>query len=73
MGASPKNCIVIEDSLYGIQAGVAAGMQSFGFVGGSHILDSGHKDLLINAGASLVFDQMSDLTTFIRNAVYEAA
>jgi len=33
----PKDCIVVEDSLPGLRAGLAAGMQVWHFVGGSHM------------------------------------
>lgn len=37
MGADPKRCLVIEDSLNGIRAGRAAGMTVWRFIGGSHL------------------------------------
>ncbi len=37
MGARPDNCLVIEDSLTGIRAARAAGMEVWRFVGGSHL------------------------------------
>ena len=33
MGAAPGDCIVIEDSVVGVQAGVAAGMRVLGYAG----------------------------------------
>lgn len=36
-GADPANCLVIEDSLNGIRAGKAAGMQVWRFTGGGHL------------------------------------
>ncbi|MBA3603695.1 MAG: HAD family hydrolase [Parachlamydiaceae bacterium] len=36
MGFSPENCIVVEDSLTGANAAIAAGMRVLMFVGGSH-------------------------------------
>jgi len=36
LGLEPDRCLVIEDSVNGVRAGVAAGMTVFGFVGGSH-------------------------------------
>ncbi|MBZ4023792.1 hydrolase [Rhodobacter sp. TJ_12] len=38
MGADPARCLVIEDSLNGIRAGLAAGMAVWRFTGGSHLL-----------------------------------
>ncbi len=37
MGADPARCLVIEDSLTGLQAGRAAGMTVWRFTGGSHM------------------------------------
>lgn len=37
MGADPSACVVIEDSLNGVRAGLAAGMEVWRFTGGSHL------------------------------------
>lgn len=37
MGVDPPACIVLEDSLNGIRAGLAAGMRVWHFTGGSHL------------------------------------
>lgn len=34
MGVAPAECVVVEDSVYGVQAAVAAGMAAYGFAGG---------------------------------------
>jgi HAD superfamily hydrolase (TIGR01509 family) len=36
MGTPPAQCVVIEDSRFGIMGAVAAGMTAIGFTGGSH-------------------------------------
>ncbi len=65
MGAAPKDCLVIEDSVAGVAAGRAAGMTVFGFVGASHFspLDKGAH--LTAAGAELLFDDMARLPDLV--------
>ena len=64
--ASPKNCLVIEDTTLGIQAGLAAGMSVFGFAGGSHCDDS-YVDHLKKTGIKTVFNQMNELPALVAN------
>ena len=64
MGSAPAECVVIEDSLPGAEAGVAAGMTVFGFTGGSHIRD-GHADRLRETGVDRVFGDMTELPALL--------
>jgi HAD superfamily hydrolase (TIGR01509 family) len=66
--ADPKNCLVIEDTTLGIQAGLAAGMTVFGFAGGSHC-DEAYVARLKKTDIKTVFNQMNELPTFIANLV----
>jgi beta-phosphoglucomutase-like phosphatase (HAD superfamily) len=60
MGAAPGRCIVIEDSLPGVAAAVAAGMPVIGFVGASHCRP-GDAARLQAQGAVAVIDNMAQL------------
>lgn len=60
MGAQPARTLVIEDSVSGVQAGKAAGMTVWGFVGGSHYRGRDGQAILAGAGADRVFWHMND-------------
>ncbi|MEQ8331943.1 HAD family phosphatase [Nisaea sp.] len=60
LGAAPGECLVIEDSVTGVTAGVAAGMAVWGYVGES----GGDPDLpgmLRAAGASAIFTHHNEI------------
>lgn len=59
-GAEPSGCVVIEDSPFGIQGAVAAGMTAIGYTGGSHT-GPGHGDMLKENGAHLVCADWSEV------------
>jgi len=59
MGASPVRCAVVEDSVSGVNAGLAAGMTVFGFSGGVTSADS------LAIGESVVFDEMAKLPALL--------
>ena len=55
MGAAPGDCVVVEDSRYGVQAARAAGMDVLGYAGG---LTPGD---VLEGPRTVVFDDMSAL------------
>ena len=59
MGADPARCAVVEDSILGVQAGVAAGMRVFAYAGtvGAPALEA--------VGAHEVFHQMDELPALL--------
>lgn len=61
-GVDPKNCLVIEDSLSGLRAGVAAGMQVWHFQGGSHMPTS-ISNIVLPPGISRVISHWSQFFT----------
>jgi len=59
-GFSPENCIVIEDSHFGVQGAIKAGMATIGFTGGGHT-DNGHAERLLSHGASAACQSWEDV------------
>jgi beta-phosphoglucomutase-like phosphatase (HAD superfamily) len=65
MQVEPADCIVVEDSPAGIAAALDAGMNAFGFTGGSHARSISHHLALEEVGALLVFDDMRELPRLV--------
>lgn len=61
LGIEPANCLVIEDSINGVNAAKAAGMRCWGFVGGGHIHD-GSGERLIATGAERLIKSWAEFT-----------
>lgn len=60
MGFAPADCIVIEDSVAGTQAGIAAGMRVFSYHGDPYA----DRDGLVQAGG-ILFDDMRELAGLV--------
>jgi len=67
MGVAPQRCVVVEDSGYGVQAGVAAGMTVYGYADGLTPAD------VLAASGAVVFDEMSDLTGLLAHSSSSSA
>jgi HAD superfamily hydrolase (TIGR01509 family) len=59
-GASPRESLVIEDSVFGVTAARLSGARVVGFTGGRHTWP-GHADKLTEAGAETVIRRFADL------------
>jgi len=64
-GVAPGACIVLEDSVHGAKAAVAAGMRVVGFTGGRHARPRLSGDLM-EAGVETVIARQSDFPATIR-------
>jgi HAD superfamily hydrolase (TIGR01509 family) len=60
MGFTPENCIVIEDSVPGVQAAISARMQVFGYAGMS-------EAKMLDAAGAIVFQDMRTLPELLFN------
>ena len=66
LGADPKRCLVIEDSVTGTQAGVAAGATVWAYQSPQHAVCP--ADALTAAGAARLFEHMGDLPQLVAPA-----
>jgi len=63
IGVAPSNCLVVEDTITGVTAGIAAGATVFGY----SPPEAGHDapDALRKAGATLIFTRMAELPALL--------
>ena len=64
MATAPEHCLVVEDSVHGIEAARAAGMFTLGYDGGSHC-PPGHSQALEAAGAHRVMRHHLEILDFL--------
>ncbi|MDR6288284.1 beta-phosphoglucomutase-like phosphatase (HAD superfamily) [Inquilinus ginsengisoli] len=64
MGADPADCLVIEDSVFGVTAARRAGMRVVGFIGGGHA-DADLPLRLQAAGAGRIFSTMAEIAAWL--------
>ena len=60
------NGLVVEDSMHGVEAAIAAGLRVIGFTGASHTY-AGHADALMSAGADTTIRNLADLPLIIES------
>lgn len=68
LGVEPARCIVVEDSISGLNAARAAGMKTIAFVGASHI-PSGYADVLREMGITRIMAHMEELPALVEAGV----
>lgn len=65
MGVSPQNCVVIEDSLAGMTAGLKAGMTVIAFTGCDMNNTADYKRKIIALGIKHIYSKMSEIKEFL--------
>lgn len=65
LDVDPGRCVVIEDSVHGVLAAIAAGTTPIGFVGGGHC-DVGLGQRLLANGAEMVVTHHNQITALFR-------
>jgi HAD superfamily hydrolase (TIGR01509 family) len=65
MGFSPAACVVVDDSVFGLEAARAANMRSFGYAGSVTSADR------LTGSGTTVFDDMAELPELLRSVCSE--
>ncbi|MFM0511175.1 HAD family hydrolase [Paraburkholderia sp. RL17-373-BIF-A] len=68
LDVEPSRCVVVEDSVAGLNAARAAGMKTIAFVGASHIPD-GYADALRKMGMTRIMQHMDELPALVEAGV----
>ena len=66
MGEKPEQCLVIEDSIAGMTAGLKAGMKVAAFLGSEIYQNQAYIDKVKSLGIENIFYNMRDLYDFIK-------
>lgn len=66
-GVSPKNCLVIEDSVTGITAAQKAKMSVIGYLGASHAQFDWYRDWVLSAQPTCRADSMKRIITLFES------
>jgi HAD superfamily hydrolase (TIGR01509 family) len=69
MGFGAGECLVVEDSVFGVAAGVAAGMRVIGFTGATHG-DGAADVMLLGAGAESVAADAAELSGLLAGLLH---
>ena len=66
VGSDPYDCLVVEDSVAGVEAATRAEMKAIGFVGGGHAYEA-LRTRLLNAGAFHVCSSMAEIGELVEH------
>jgi len=66
---NPKNCLVIEDSVIGIEAAKAARMPVIGFLGASHAQTSWYRDTIIKTNPQFIAHDALELLAIFSSQI----
>lgn len=69
-GVATRDCLVVEDAPAGIRAACNAGMHPIGFVGGTHVSQTGqdHAGTLLRCGAEAIIQHHAELDAILNGA-----